>query len=246
MRPTLHIKKHLRKFGYDIIKFRPDKHPVAQRKALLAAYGIDLVLDVGANDGDFADELRSFGYRGRIVSFEPIHSTFLRLQNKAWNDANWTALHLALGEIDGEREMHVAQNTLSSSLLEMLDTHAVSDPDSKYIGKETIQLRRLDSVFGELHGDARNIFLKLDTQGYERHVLEGAADSLAHIDTLQVEVSLVPLYEGGFLFEDMQTLLSEKGYRLVGVETVFTHPGHGETLQLDAIFHRDALRQPGL
>lgn len=238
MRTTLFIKKYLRRLGYDLIKFNPVKSPVAQRKALLDAYGIDLVLDVGANIGDFGEELRSFGYAGRILSFEPLHETYRILERKTRPDPKWEARNEALGDVDAERPIHVSQNTQSSSLLNMLETHKVCEPDSCYVGTESIRVRRLDSIFSELQAENHSILLKIDTQGYERWVLEGARESLRHIDSVQLEVSLVPLYEGGFLFPEILASMAAQSFQLVGVETVFTHPRHGETLQLDAFFHR--------
>ncbi len=239
MRPTLFLKQYLRHIGYDIVKFKPWSHPVAQRKALFSTYGIDLVLDVGANTGDFAEELRSFGYKGRILSFEPLRDTFKILQARASRDPHWDVRNEALGDVDAERPIHVSRNTLSSSLLDMNDLHANCEPDSRYVATESIQVRRLDSVLPTLRSTAQSMYLKIDTQGYERWVLDGAPDSLTCIDTLQVETSLMPLYDGSMLFEELLARLSTLNYRLVGVETVFTNPVKGESLQLDIIFHRD-------
>jgi hypothetical protein len=96
----------------------------------------------------------------------------------------------------------------------------------------------LDAVFAELCASAKSIYLKIDTQGYEDKVLRGAQASLARIDTIQVEMSLVPLYKDELLFADMCTLLGAKGYTLVSLEGVFSDPVTGHLLQVDGIFHR--------
>jgi hypothetical protein len=80
--------------------------------------------------------------------------------------------------------------------------------------------------------------MKIDTQGYESRVLQGAQGSLARIDTVQMELSLVPLYEGELLFQEMWELLRAKGYTLVAIESGFSAPASGQLLQVDGIFHR--------
>ena len=233
------IRKLLWKLGYDITKFRPASHPMARRKQLLESYAIDTVLDIGANTGQFARQLRDYlGYAGRILSFEPLSTAFRALKAGAEGDPAWQVFNFALGDAAEKREINVAGNSYSSSLLGMLPAHLQSAPDSRTVGKETIEIRTLDSLFGELCKAARNLYMKIDTQGYESKVLKGAENSLARIDTVQVEMSLVPLYEGELLLNEMCALLSGRGYTLVALENGFSDPASGQLLQVDGIFHR--------
>ncbi len=84
------VKRVLRGFGYDVIQYRPSSSDAAKLTALMRHAGVDLVLDVGANEGQFAQELRDGGYRGRIVSFEPLREAHARLQRAAAGHAGWT------------------------------------------------------------------------------------------------------------------------------------------------------------
>lgn len=237
------IKHKLRMFfwklGYDVTKFSPESNPIALRKQLLVDYEIDTVLDVGANSGQFARTLRSnLGYKGRILSFEPLSSAFSLLQKNARNIAGWETFNFALGNEDAMREINIAGNSDSSSLLEMLNSHVQLAPESAYVGRENIEVRKLDSVYPKLCAASRNIYLKIDTQGFEQQVLNGAERSLANIDTVQMEMSLVQLYQGEPLFYTMSELMYTLGYELVSMEPSFSDKKSGRLLQIDGVFHR--------
>ena len=177
------------------------------------------------------------GYAGRIVSFEPQRSAYDELARSAATDGAWVAVNAAVGDRNGQIDINVAGNSVSSSVLEMLPRHLQSAPSSQYCGVERVRIVRLDSIFCDYYRNDR-IYLKIDTQGFERQVLAGAAASLEKIDTIQLEMSLVPLYKDETLFFDMCRLLTEKGYTLVGLEQGFTDPTTGQTLQVDGTFHR--------
>ena len=110
-------RKQLWKLGYDVVEYRPDLHPLARRRRLLERAGVDAVLDVGANIGQFAMELRAdLGWRGRIVSFEPLAAAHAMLAARAAEDGRWDAHPYALGDRDGSARIGVAGNSYSSSL----------------------------------------------------------------------------------------------------------------------------------
>ncbi len=227
-----------RKFGFDIIRYEPKSHPLARRKKILDTYNIDLVLDVGANTGQYGLQLREIGYKDRITSFEPLSSAYKLLRENANRDELWDVHNHALGDEDGITSINIAGNLYSSSLLDMLPNHIKSSPNSKYVGTEDIRIQRLDSIFTSVVKHAKNVYMKIDTQGYEEHVLNGAKSSLQYIDTLQLEMSLIPLYTSELLFNEMYQNLFEKGYKLIAVEPGFTDNQTGQLLQFDGIFHR--------
>lgn len=234
--PTL--RKFLWKVGFDISRFTPTSHPVARRKHILESYEIDMVLDVGANSGQFAQQLRSIGYTGRILSFEPMSAAFKLLQKNAKDDPTWEVFNYAIGDAEEKREIHISRNSYSSSILNMLPSHLKSAPNSKYFSKELIDIKTFDSLFSDLCKTDNNVYVKIDTQGYENKVIQGAETLLACIDTVQLEMSLIPLYEGEFLFIEMCSLMSKKGYTLIALENGFSDPASGQLLQVDGIFHR--------
>ena len=204
---------------------------------LFSQLHIDLVLDVGANTGQFARQCRAAGYSGKILSFEPSASAHAALLRSAASDPLWAvADRMALGAANGETEINIAVNSYSSSILPMLDAHRSAAPNSAYIQKERVSLRRLDDVVVATVPSHNNIFLKLDVQGYESHVLAGATQVLARSVALQLEMSLIPLYEGETLMPQMHANLAAQGFALWDLEPSFRDPATGRLLQVDGIF----------
>lgn len=236
------VQHWTRRFGWDLVPFNSSQHPLPRRCRLIESCGVDMVLDIGANAGQFGRELRGSGYRGRIVSFEPLTEAFQRLQAAARGDQAWRVINLALGDSPGIQKIHVAANSESSSLLRMLPLHLDAAPYSRYTGEESVQVETLDAKFDDVCAGARRIYMKVDTQGYESQVLRGAERSLELIDTIQIEMSLAPLYAGQMLFDDLYAELTGRGFGLVGLENNFGDPRTGHLLQVDGIFHRERAR----
>lgn len=233
------IRKLIWKIGYDLVPFSPITSPVARGRKIFEAFNIDVVLDVGANTGQFAEQIRNdFNFNGRIISFEPISNVCNELYKKAKSDKKWEIMPFALGDQNAKSKINISSNLQSSSLLKILPRHVKSASESKYIGSETIEVKTLDSIFNKLCTNVNNTYLKIDTQGYESNVIIGSENSLKYIDTVQVEMSLVPLYKDALLFNKMYDLLINKGYTLVSIEPVFIDKNTGQLLQVDCIFHR--------
>lgn len=205
---------------------------------LLERHAINLVLDVGANEGQFASELRATGFEGRIVSFEPLPDEYAVLEGRASRDDRWECRRLAIGERSGEAQIHVAGNRQSSSLLPILERHVNALPSSAYVGTEKVEMVRLDDLADELLGEDGRVFLKLDAQGYEERILAGAEATLRHCPVLETELSLVPLWEGQPLLGEMVESLRSKGYSCLGFEDVISDPDTAQVLQVDGLFAR--------
>ncbi len=235
------VRASLRRHGIEISGFRPTTHHLARRMRLMDHYGIATVLDAGANTGHYALELRSAGFRGDIISFEPLTSAYAQLLRSCAADRRWRGFNVALGERSGTAEINIAGNSMSSSLLPMLSAHSLAAPESRYIGTERVIVRRLDSFSEELGlPSQQNLYLKIDTQGYERFVLEGAKGVLSRIVGVQLEMSLVSLYEGELLLENTIGYMKELGFALMGLEPGFVDEKTGRLLQADGLFYRPA------
>jgi FkbM family methyltransferase len=233
------IKASMRRLGFELRRYRPESSEDARFMAMLSAHRVDLVLDVGANTGQFGQLLRTAGYGGRIVSFEPLSAARRQLVVESRNDPLWkVAPQVAIGSEDGEIELHIAGNSVSSSVLPMLKTHARAAPDSVYVGSERVPLRRLDAAASGYLRPDDNLFLKIDTQGYEDRVLQGAPGLLRRAVGLQLELSFVPLYEGQRLHDDMVAKLRVSGFELWNITPAFVDPRNGRLLQVDATFFR--------
>jgi FkbM family methyltransferase len=202
-------------------------------------FGIDLVLDVGANVGQYARQIRAGGFAGRIVSFEPLSDAHARLTAAAAGRAGWSVHpRCAVGDSDGTAQINISANSVSSSMLPMTAAHSAAAPDSTYVGREATPVVRLDAIAGPYLVTARQPFLKIDTQGYEWQVLAGATDTLARLRGVQCEISFVELYDGQHLWREMIDRLERAGFTLWTLQTGFGDPRDGRTLQCDAIFFR--------
>ena len=232
------LQSKLRTLGYDLQRFSPTSSPLARRKALIEANNISLILDVGANTGQFVREMRDdTNFSGKIISFEPLSDAYKILEKNSKNDHNWHVRNYALGDVENSSaDINISKNSYSSSILGMLPRHYLCAENSEYVGSELINITTLDSIFQEIDSGSDNIYLKIDTQGFESQVLEGANNSLSRIDIIQVEMSIVPLYNNQLLFRDMLDLLFEKGFTLVSIEPGFTDNDTGQLLQFDGIF----------
>lgn len=202
-------------------------------------YGISRVIDVGANAGQFGEYLRKYvGFTGEIISFEPLSSAFKLLEMTACRDAKWKALNCGLGDMNGSLKINISANSASSSFLEILPACEAAVPTSGYISYETVNVQTLDSVFWKYCKKSDNVYLKIDTQGFEKQVLDGGLSVLPHIATVELELSLIPLYQDQMLFPEMCELMSGLGYTLVSLEPEFWDPSSGKLLQVNGTFHR--------
>ena len=233
------IKRVVHSAGLELNRLSPSSNPSYQLLCALNRFQVDLVLDVGANVGQFSSELRSVGYRGEIVSFEPLSAAHNKLLEVANRDPLWHIHHrCAIGDNDGEIEINIAGNSVSSSVLPMMESHSSAAKDAVYVGVESVPLRQLDSVAPDYLAKSRCPFLKIDTQGFEWQVLDGAREILPRMRGVLCELSLIHLYEGQHLWEEIIGRLIQEGFTLWALQQGFIDSRNGRTLQMDAIFFR--------
>ncbi|MBB4636131.1 FkbM family methyltransferase [Longimicrobium terrae] len=239
LRSAGRLARHaLRRFGIDVARYEPVPPHLRRRARLLSRFAPSVVLDVGANSGIYGRELRACGYAGRIVSFEPLPSAFEALSGVAAADGAWEAHPVALSSTEGERTLFRSGNSWSSSLHDMDERHLRVAPDSAYVGAEAVKTITLDSLFGRLVRPGERAWLKIDTQGHEDAVLAGAAASLPRIETVEIEMSLLPLYAGQVLFPELYAWLTDAGFTCLDLQPNLLDPQSEELLAVDGIFRR--------
>jgi FkbM family methyltransferase len=228
----------VRNVGLDVARY-PQSDPLFRVASLLSESGVTRVIDVGANSGQYASEIRRLGFQGAIVSLEPLLDPFSELAAKAAKDPNWQVLRFAAGSERGSALINVAANHgASSSLLPMLDAHALAAPDAMFIGTERIEVRTLDELWDEITSPTDIVFLKIDVQGFEKQVLDGSSDHLRDVFGIQMELSFVPLYDGGWDYLSALTWARDSGFELVALIPGFTSPSSSRMLQADGVFMR--------
>lgn len=232
------VRKGLRKANSIRRKFA-GSYLMHNRIKLLKYFEIETIFDVGANTGQFAYYSRKLGYTNRFYSFEPLKQEFEILSGFAKNDPKWEVFNMAIGDFDGEIEMNVASNSQSSSILNMTQAHIDSAPNSAYKGKQKVKIRKLDTMIPEIVDDLEATYLKIDVQGFEKNVLDGATQFLNKTKGLQLELSLVELYHGEELMIEMCARLKKMGFRLYSLEPGFYDEKSGQLLQTDGIFFKE-------
>jgi len=185
---------------------------------IFAEREIDLLLDVGANCGQFATEIRSF-YKGEILSFEPVSTAFDQLEEKAAGDARWKCFRLALGSKAETGFIRVAQGTNLSSFLEPTPFCQRFGDEARTVREEQVVIRRLDEFLDEAFSDLehRRIFLKVDTQGFDMEVIKGLGKHVRDISALQLEVSVLPIYEEMPHWTESIALCERAGFSISGM-----------------------------
>jgi FkbM family methyltransferase len=224
------IQRGLKQFGFEIRQtgFNRDLMDFVADRA------IDTVLDVGANVGQFAGSLRAKGYRGRIISFEPMFAAYEALAAKATADDNWEVKNLALGAKSERTTINVAASSVYSSILPLTDTAVQFDNATAVTRMETIEVRKLDDVCPDLSG---NVMLKIDTQGYERQVLEGSQETLPMLKGILMELPIIHLYQSTWQFHEAVEFMAEAGFVPAQIHPVNYHPADGVSLvEVDCLF----------
>jgi len=233
------VKSFLHSHGWDLHRLSPAANPSVQLLAALNHLQADTVFDVGANIGQFAQELRSVGFAGKSISFEPLTSAHAELCEAARYDSK-LKVHprAAVGDHDGEIDINIAGNSVSSSVLPMLDAHSSAAVGSAYVASERTPLIRLDTVAEQYLSAASRPFIKIDTQGFEWQVLEGATETLKRAQGVLLELSLVPLYYGQRLWREIIERMETEGFTLWAIQKGFIDSRTGRSLQVDGIFLR--------
>lgn len=200
-----------------------------------------MVLDVGANKGQYGIMLRHIGYQGKIFSFEPVQSSFRELTRASAADVDWQAFNYALGQETASMDINVTAASEFSSLLQPNKYGKNVYVDKIPVkSKETIQVKRLDDVYPELAGTQKQtrIFLKMDTQGYDLKVLAGATKVLENVIALQSEISVMPLYEGMPDYLESLSAFKKAGFELTGLYPVSRDPESLTIIELDCVMRR--------
>uniref|UniRef100_A0AAU2V8G7 FkbM family methyltransferase n=1 Tax=Streptomyces sp. NBC_00003 TaxID=2903608 RepID=A0AAU2V8G7_9ACTN len=237
------LRRAVRRLGIDVVRHRPGGHELVR---LLTRYEIDLVLDVGAHRGEFGAMLRAAGYRGRIVSFEPLRKLRAELSRRAASDGSWSVLPYALGDRAGEATPDVSGRPgPADPLLPMLPDHRAAALHTAYTGDAVVETRRLDELWEQVTAPGERVFLKLDVLGYEAQVLGGAGEFADQICGVRMGAPLVPLVEGGKLFDDLLALTREGlGLTLMSLAPGFTDPHDGRMLACELVLLREGTLDP--
>jgi FkbM family methyltransferase len=208
------------------------------RANLIKSHNVDLVVDVGANIGQYAKSLRRNGYLGQIISFEPLPDAFAVLSRKFSRDRNWRGFNAACGESSGRLNMNVSMDSVCSSLSAPTQDFVQSLPSARSIGSTAVDVVTLDDTVSKFAEYASSMLLKIDVQGYERNVLTGATHILEISRLVEVELSLANTYEGALTVSEAIPFFTQAGFRILSIGRGFTDPHTGQLIDADFLFER--------
>lgn len=214
---------------------------------VLGQMDVTCVLDVGANRGQYAKRLRRAGYRGRIVSFEPLPDVAEILEKAAADDPDWHVHRLALGDVADTVEMEVAGGQARMSSLRPPSEFGKSWTSKLgEMGTKEVSIVRLDDIFeGLVAGlDDPRVYLKLDTQGYDLQAFAGAQGCLDRVVGMQSEVSALPIYEGVPRLTEQLSVYESAGFEITGMFPVIMDKPTMRVIEFDAVMIRVSALPP--
>jgi FkbM family methyltransferase len=233
------IQAIFRVLGLEVYRRGRAPSPCAALARELESRGIITVFDIGANVGQFAESMRRSGYRGRIISIEPLPAAHAELLKRAKRDSSWLVHPRgAATRSGGTIVINVSSNSVSSSPLEVLPSHTSAAPESMTVAKVECTSWPLDEIVGQYCHRLEPVFVKIDTQGFEAEVLAGGTATIERAQGLMLELSLVPLYEGQSLWRTLVDQLEDRGLQIWRIDPAFEDRTSGQTLQVDAMFFR--------
>ncbi len=232
------IRTLIQKTGFDLHRYR--KTDETNKMEYLRECSIRTVIDVGANIGQFAKEVRAILPDASIYSFEPVQECYRQLLHNMSADTKFQAFNCALGDTNGKIAIHKNDYSQSSSILDMADAHKRLFPHTSHDVPEEITVKRLDDMT-EMRPVTleKNILLKIDTQGFEDRVIRGGPDFLKETKAVLAETSFLELYKGQPLFADIYKTLTSQGFRYTGSFWQKINPENGQVLFEDSLFVRN-------
>jgi len=212
-------------------------HP-ARRMAAMRVRGIDAVLDVGANHGQYVEWLRRSGYHGAILSFEPIPHVFRSLQLRCGADVSWRGVQAAVGAQSGRLTLNVSEDSVTSSFLAARSELTSRIPSARAVDVVEVDVTTVDKVMSSPALAGRRVMLKIDVQGFEHAVLDGASESLGEIELVEIEMGLTTLYEGGSTIYDLLPRLRGENFGIISLDAGYVDKETGQVLDLDMLLGR--------
>jgi FkbM family methyltransferase len=244
-------RRLIRRAGLDVAPWphRPEAGTIDWALAeVLRARAINCAIDVGGNRGHFARRLRSLGYAGRIVSFEPSPSVLPDISAAAARDPDWIVRPLALSSRPGQAALRLHKGPELDSLHDALPGVVAQIPIMARTGTATITLSTLEAeIPAAVAGIGQpRVLIKSDTQGHEAEVLRGAGTRGLgpEVVAVLVELAAQPIYHDQPKMTTVMDLIMDDGFTAVAFEPLFQSSDGLRIVELDALFLRPPDAEP--
>lgn len=231
-------------FGYELIRKKKSPSLESHLQNILKRLEINLVLDVGANNGQFGTMLRNIGYQGEILSFEPVSKAFKVLNEASSHDNKWTPIKLGLSDKKEFAEINIFSASDFNSLLK--PSLIGKDSFQQKLNQsdtELIELDTLDNFLSNICLEKKNILLKIDTQGHDLNVFNGAKKSAPKFLALLSELSFQPIYENMPDYHEVLKIYEASGFIVSGLYPISRNK-NGCIIEMDCVMLKNKYTPP--
>ncbi len=229
-------------FGYDLIRKKKRHETVSEHlKNLFKVLGINVVIDVGANTGQYGSRLRGIGYTGKIISLEPVSASYQQLRATAEDDSNWQTYQFALGSRNEIKNINItAASVFSSFYAPNTYSQERFKKSVPLVATEEVEIKTLDSQVSLWLEDVETprVYLKLDTQGFDLEVLDGAKTALNVVQGMQSEISVTPIYDGMPDYLIALGKFESLGFQITGIYPVSRDKQTLAVIEFDCVLRR--------
>jgi FkbM family methyltransferase len=229
------VQQILKRCGLLIVRLPHEGTLGRELGRVIAQRNIRTLVDVGAHEGLYGERWRALGFSGRIISFEPGEGPFKRLQQRAGD--LWEVHQLAIGNVSGVAEFFEYEESEEYASLRR-PSGRLGMPPLTVCRSYPADVQTLDHILPRLQVDVSSSFLKIDTQGHDAAVLDGAKESLGTAAAVQVEIPMFGLYEEAPRAEELIHRIRDAGFDLIGMFPVHDHPRSLVPIEFDGLFVR--------
>lgn len=233
------MKKILRNFVSKFSKYSLIYENAFDLIKTINSHKIDLIIDIGASTGKYAEMLRRFGYSNYIFSIEPVTESFKKLNINSSSDKKWIAKQFIISnEKKNKIKINVSKDFDNSSILNATDLHLKNYKGAKFLHNEEVESKTLDELMNNDIEKKNNMMLKIDTQGSEGDILKSGSELLDQFKLIQVELSIQKLYTNQNMWIDIIEYLRKKNFDVWNIIPGYKQRDKGQLYQFDAIFYK--------
>lgn len=232
------IRRVLHGLGYEVRRLsgRSEGNSPDIWTWLRVSGGIKTILDIGANNGEFAEFLSTYFDARRTIAIEPLPGCAAQIRQREKAIRNLTVFECAVSDHEGRAVLFENAYAPASSLLPVSKMSTDEFPQTAGHQKEVgVAVRRLDDLI-DLDALEKEILIKIDVQGLEDKVIRGGEKTFRSAKFVMIEMSFVPMYDGQPLFEEAHELLVNMGFRFAGIKNQVDSPTTGQPLFVHCLY----------
>jgi len=237
------MKKIFRKLISKFSKYSLIYENAFDLQKILNFHEIDIIFDVGASWGGYAKSLRRFGFKDKIISFEPVNASYEKLLKNSFKDSSWHVHKkiIITNKNIKKQKINVSKDFDNSSLLNLTKLHSENHVEAKYSHQEEVECDSLDNLVSNYLKDEKNLMLKVDVQGTEMDVLKSAINNIKKFKLVQIELSLHKMYEQQVLWKEIIAFMNDCNFDIWTIYPGYKKKSIGQLYQFDVIFYNKQL-----